>query len=267
MSRKKILIPIIILTLIIIILVIVLNPSRRYQKMSISEDKWDSIIESRTYSANLTIDEIRFNDYDLVIDKDSNTIYYSLVNDSKMKYNPNVSFEASDDSAKLVILEDEITDEKVKSDYKFKMMIYNKDEYNTYDLACTDFPIVNINYNEVDGAGKKRNIPIDLYLFNNREKTPNRVTISDGKLDILDNENGSNDYKLTLFMDSIGRNRRENHVSIFDMDPHNEYLLTQAEEGGGQGPKNFKVELFINNDYKGQYSLRSNGGMQQQPPK
>ena len=185
MNRKKILIPIIILTAIIIILIIVLNNAHRYNTLSISEDKWNSIIEERSRNKYLSLKWIKFNDYNLAIDKYNNKIYYSLINNSKTKYNPNVSFSTNADGVKLAILSDEMTDEKVHSNYEFKIMIYTSNEYHINKLICTDFPILNITYKNAVGENKNKNIDIDIYLFDNLENSTNRVTMSNGKLDII----------------------------------------------------------------------------------
>ena len=252
MKRIKVLIPVIILTAIIIILVIVLNPSKRYEKLSIDESKWESLQASRQVNDDLQLEKIEFNDYSLIIDEEADTIYYSIVNENQTKYNPNVSFEANEEHVKLAILKDKITDEKVHSDYQFKMMIYSHQEYHIYNLVCTDFPIVNIIYDTHGIMPKEKNIDVNISVFDNMEKSSKRVTNSQGILDIL-KDNGNKEYKLKLTTNSLGRNERENHLSIFQMDPHNEYLLTQEE---GIGKKSFKVEFFINNEYQGQYLLQ-----------
>ena len=255
MKRKKILIPIIIFTAIIIFLIIFLNPSHRYNKISGAENKWNSIKDARTENDNLVLEDIEFNDYNLIIDKNNNTLYYSLVNDSKNKYNPKITYRTIDKNVKIAILSDEITDEKVKSDYKFKIMIYNDEEYHIYDLICTDLPLLNIKYKE-DVGNKQKNIPIEIYLFNNLSNTTNKITLSSGKLKI--NE-GSLSFSLNKT--SPGKNVRDNKISILNMKPNSEYTLTQVMNKESENidtsgePKNHRVELFINNEYKGIYLL------------
>ena len=73
MSRKKLLITIIILTIIIILLISFLNSDKKYNSISINENKWNNIINSRTENLNLTLDSIKFNDYNLIIDNNKNT--------------------------------------------------------------------------------------------------------------------------------------------------------------------------------------------------
>ena len=256
MSRKKILMPIIIFTAIIIFLIIVLNPSTRYKNLSINESKWNSIKSKRTENKSVVLQDIKFNDYNLIIDKNNNTIYYSLVKTSKNKYNPNVSYSSNNKNVKLAFFEDEITDEKVKSNYKFKIMIYDDKDYNIYDLICTDFPILNIIYKEYVGD-KKKNIPMEMVLFNNLANTPNKITVSNGKLKI-----DENNYTFSLNMTTPGKNIRDNKISILNMKPNSEYLLTGinnveeiASKETGKEPRNHRVELFTNNEYKGIYSL------------
>ena len=264
MKKRKVLIPIILFTAIIIIFIIALNMSHKYENISISEEKWNSIINTRSENNNIKLQDIIFNDYRLIIDENNNTLYYSLINESKNKYNPNIRFIATDKNAKIAILSDEITDDKVKSDYKFKVMIYTQKEYHIYNLVCTDFPLLNITYNEGEEYSQK-NVPMEFYLFNNLNSTTNRVTISSGKFKTT--ENG---YTFSLKMKSPGKNIRDNRVSILNMKPHNEYTLTNIDdtyeidtkslnENYDKKPRDNRVLVFINNEYKGIYTLGYTG--------
>ena len=181
MSRRKILIPLIIFTIIIIIVIIMLNPSNKYSKLSINESKWNSIKQTRIENKNMILEDIVFNDYKLIIDEKNEILYYSLVNDSQNKYNPNVTYITNYKNVKLAVLLDEITDEKVKSNHQFKIMIYNEKEYHIYNLKCTDLPILNIRYNRNEEI-KQKNIPMEIYLFDNLSNIPNKITISSGKV-------------------------------------------------------------------------------------
>ena len=59
-----------------------------------------------------------------------------------------------------------------------------------------------------------------------------------------------------------GRTAMKNRISILNMGPHNEYILTEVnnleeneanvDEKNGQ-----RVEVFINNEYKGMYLIKS----------
>ena len=250
MSKRKIFVSVIIFTVVIVILIIALNPIHKYNRYFISESKWKAIQESRIENKNLVLEEINFNDYKLIIDENNNTIYYSLINDSQNKYNPNVSYSTNSKIANLAILSDEITDEKVKSNYQFKIMIYNEKEYHIYNLKCTDLPILNISYNSNEEINQK-NIPMEMYLFDNLTNIPNKITISSGKVKM-----NENNYIFSLHMLTPGKNKRDNRISILNMKPNSEYVLTPiSNELGNEIDRNHRVELFLNNVYKGIYSL------------
>ena len=259
MNRKKLLVTIIFLTIIIILLISFLNSDKKYNSISINENKWNNIINSRTENLNLTLDSIKFNDYNLIIDNNKNTIYYSLINESKTKYNPDVSYSEQDKNIKLAILKEEITDEKVHNNYEFKIIIYNKSEYKIYKLLCTNFPILNISYN-VNKANVSKKIPCEIYLFDNLTDIPNKITRSRGDFRKIDDEN--NIYRFSLIKISPGKNERKNRVSIFNMDPRSSYILNPVDKENSEIYKdkkdNHPVEFFINGEYMGLYILGYN---------
>ena len=257
MDRKKIVIPIIILTVIIIAFIIFLGISHEYRKLSVSEEKWNLLIASRTENSKLVIDEIGFNDYGLIIDNKTDTIFYSLVNSSSKKYNPKVDFTSNRKEAQIAILSDEITDEKVQSGHQFKIMIYTEKEYHIYHLVCTDFPILNLSYRQ-DVGDKHKNIPIKMYLFNNLSNSTNRVTISDGRLKV-----GQDGYHVSLSMITPGNNIRDNKISLFNMKPESEYTLRSENlyEQSKTDGNSHKVALFINNQYQGIFLLEAGKNM------
>ena len=253
MSRRKIIIPVIVFTVVIIFLIIAFNPNYKYNKLIVSESKWNDIKESRLENKNLVLKDIKFNDYKLIIDEKNNMLYYSLVNDSQNKYNPKVEYATNGKNAKMVILSDEITDEKIDSNHQFEMMIYDEREYHVYNLKCTKIPILNISFNKNQYI-KEKNIPMEMYLFDNLSNIPNKITISSGKLKLNDDS-----YIFSLHMLTPGKNRRDNKLSILNMKPNSEYILTKLDESqmDNKNVDNKKqiVELFLNNEYIGVYSL------------
>ena len=247
MDRNKVLIPVVIFTLIIIALIIIFNPSSNLKKLSVSESLWNSIIEDRKANNNLVLKDIKFNDYILIIDEKNNTLYYSVINEGNNKYNPSVSYTANAKKVKLAILEDVISDNILNN--KYKLMIYNDKEYHIYNLKITNLPILNISYNENEDI-KQNNIPMEMYLFDNKTNKPNKITISSGKI-----MTKGNSYLLYLQMLTPGKNKRDNRISILNMKPSNEYILTPIIN---ENYVNNRVELFINDEYKGVYSINGN---------
>lgn len=267
MNKNKILLPVIVFTAIIIILIILLNPSHEYNKLIVSESKWNNIKESRIENEELILEDIKFNDYKLIIDEKNNTLYYSLVNDSSNRHNPDISYNANNKNVKLAVLSEKITDEKVKNNYRFKIMIYDEKQYHIYNLKCTELPILNISYNK-DEEIKQKNIQMEMYLFDNLSNIPNKITISSGKIKM-----NEDNYIFSLHMLTPGKNKRGNKVSILNMRPNSEYILTkisntsdnlqEQEDSINIESKKNRVELFLNNEYKGVYYL---GYIQEKSP-
>lgn len=236
MSRKKILISVIIFTILIIILIIALNPSYRADSLYVSENKWNAIQKERTENKNLILKDIKFNDYKLIIDEKNNTLYYSIPKekDNVNNYKSNVSFRTNGSrDTKLAILSNSI-------------MIYNEREYHIYNLKYTNLPILNITYNRDEEINQK-NIPMEMYLFDNLSNIPNKITISMGKIKA---DEGS--YIISLHMLTPGKNKRDNKISILNMKPNSEYVLTKAMQATENSAT---VELFLNNEYKGIFSF------------
>ena len=252
MNKKIVLIIILILTILALLLVLISRPSYSFNSVSVDEKQWNSIISERTKLKSLTLEKIFFNDYELIIDEDSNKLYYSLVNNSSTKYSPSISFKASESGAKIAVLKDEIDDSKVMNNHEFKVMIYTEDSYKVYGLYCTMLPFLNITYDESELL--QVNIPMNIYIFDNLAKSTNRIIKSEGEFSIKEKKSGD-EYSFSMSVVSPGNNKRENMISLFNMEPHKEYLLKHSSEDKmGLG-----IEVFINNKYQGLYELDFNG--------
>ena len=62
MNKKWLLAIILVLTVIAITIILVLKSNTRYNKLVISNDKWNSIISNRSMSTSINIENIEFND-------------------------------------------------------------------------------------------------------------------------------------------------------------------------------------------------------------
>ena len=61
-----------------------------------------------------------------------------------------------------------------------------------------------------------------------------------------------------------GKNKRDNKISILNMKPDSEYVLTTIDnEEEMELDMNKRVELFLNDEYKGVYLLGTNEGKNQ----
>ena len=238
MNRKYTLGIILILTILTLGIILLLTTKERLEKHVIKDSKWNKIINNKKESNSIKLNEISFNDYNLLIDENNSIIYYSVVNSSK-KYNPIINY-TSDNKIKLA-LNEKITDNKKE----YKIMIYNNIYYHIYTLKITNNPIINFEYNKIDN--NKNIIPTNIELFDNNIDSPQKILKSKGNLII-----GDNDIKFSLIKESPGKNKRDNNISIFGMEKHNEYILKKINNE--EKNKNY-LEVFINNEYIGKYSL------------
>ena len=69
-------------------------------------------------------------------------------------------------------------------------------------------------------------------------------------------------YIFSLHMLTPGKNKRDNKLSILNMKPNNEYVLSKVNQDISQEDnlenKKHLVELFLNNEYQGIYLLGFN---------
>ncbi len=282
MNRKILLVLIIVFSLIGISFTIFLHPRLQFDTLTISEEEWNQIVQGRE-EGDLSLVYLKFNDYNLIIDEQNSKVYYSLIGTSSNKFSPFVSYKASSYGTQISILNDEITDDKIMNNHEFKVLVYNDTNYKTYGLYCTTFPMINVVYDDSLNE-QEHNIPMSIHLFNNNANGINRVVKSDGILNKVAMEDGTYNYRFSLVMTTTGNNERENVISLLQMQPSNEYFLNLINVGQNNSPirnnmrtpramnkipfrisgdnmpdsnrKNEKnVELFINNEYIGLYSL------------
>ncbi len=239
MTRKKLLIIILVLTLLSTGTILLLKSNTKYNKLVITEDKWNSIINTRNINTSISFENLEFNDYNLLIDNENSIIYYSIVDSSK-KYNPSIKYLTN--KKVHIAINSNITDDKLEDSSALKIMLYTAKEYRIYSLVLTKYPILNINYSN----DNMKDVMIEI--FDNDPSSPQRVIKSQGRFKRLD----SKTYSFELFKESLGNNKRKNHISIFGMEKRDEYLIKKVE----QINNNDKYALvFINNKNIGLYSL------------
>ena len=252
--KKKIvlLVVIVLLTVLAIVLHFKFQPiGKKYSEMILDSESWNSIVGSRNYNENLSLEEISFNGYRLLLNNDTNMIYYSLIMDSKNKYDPKVSYQANSDNVNLAIFQDEITEDKVKDGHEFSVMIYNETDYRIYHLKCTEYSLIDIRY-DTSKDWKKDDRLSDVFVFNNQENSINRIVVSKGYFEIGD----EGYYKLALFSLSPGKSKRDSKVQILKLKPSNNYFLEKMNEIREEDEKaGGLVELFINGVPQGIYGI------------
>ena len=242
--KKTVLGILLVLTILTIIFLLFINHKKRYNSLIIEKEKWEEIQEERKESTNLELEKIEFNDYNLFLDNENSRVYYSIVN-STYKYNPSIFFKANQ-KVKLKFNE-EITNEKLDEVDSLKIMIYNDKEYRIYSLVVTNYPLLNINYDEEEITNKK--LPMEFELFDNHVESKQRVLKSTGFIKVIEK---NREYALNLTKESLGHNKRENYISIFGLEKRDEYFIKKTESNE---KKERYVYFFINNKVNGIYSF------------
>ena len=238
------------LTVLAIGVVLLLTSNTKYNKLVINSEKWNEIVSNRNMDTSISFQNIKFNDYDLLIDEENSIIYYSIVNSSNM-YNPSIQYTTNNKKVKIAI-NNNISDDVFEQTDTLKIMLYNDNDYRTYSLVVTNYPLLSVIYKEEPKNNKK--IDIELELFDNHVDSPQRLLKSDGKLKIVEE---NTEYSFSLIKESIGRNKRENHISIFGMEKRDEYTIKVANT---VNDNERYVHFFINNKHVGLYTLEFKEG-------
>ena len=239
MNKKYLLIIILVISIIFISLIL-LSIKPKYDKYIISKKEWEQIIINKENNSDIYLETISFNDNKLIIDKTNSTIYYSVI-DSMKKYNPSIKYTTNDKSLKLVI-----NKALSNNNDSQELMIYNDNNYHTYKLVTTDYPLLNL-YNMTQEAYKTT---VDVEAFDNHIKSNQRLTKSQGELNTIDENNL---YTLKLKKESLGHNSRKNPIALFGLDKNNRFILESTDS---TNKRERYIHLFFNNEYKGIYIIK-----------
>ena len=239
MNRNKIFLIILFVSLILISIVLFISTNKKYNKMIINNVEWNEIISSRKKSTELQLTELIFNDYKLFIDEDKSIVYYSIV-DINSKFNPSFRFKTNGSSK--IAFNNSLEEDKFENNNFYKLIIYDKNYYHEYSICLTNYSLINISGKNID-----EDTSVGIELFDNHISRPQRYLKSDARLIIDDNK-----YFLKLKKESIGRNKRNNPISILGFDKTNELVL---KKDCYLDEKTKYVRLFINSKYDSIYCI------------
>ena len=138
---------IILLVLSVLLLVMVLrleHAEGTFSSLQISAASLQSITEARKEAEDSLVSAVRFNGEKLFYDRKGNTFYYSLVEDDRRRFDPEVTFESASGNVKLRFLESSITEENIRENKTWQMIAYDQNFYSVSSLKCTTLPLVNI---------------------------------------------------------------------------------------------------------------------------
>lgn len=256
-----------------------LGGTQRLSDISISEEAFEKLKEMRKESGEGLLKELRFDEETLLFDKGDNTFYYSMPEGRQNADNPYIGKKADDASVKLAFGDMEITRDSIREDHTFKLIAYNDNFYSEYNLKCTTLPLMNIDC--LDEITRK-NVPMNMTLFDNGRKATQKVITSDGNIHIRGASTSKypkKSYRLSLTQSSVGGNQRTNDVSLLGMRQDDDWILYPAYNdqekirnvfssnlwkytcakdnslGLDNGMEYKYLELFMNGEYWGLYAL------------
>ena len=245
----------------------------KYSNLIISEENWNSIIDSRKMKEELLISDIEFNNFELVYDKANKVYFYSMIKDEK-GYKPRISYHKDDEKIK-VAFKRYIDDELIEKNQKLEMLIYNDNDYNVINIVCTKLPILTIDYDEL--ITNETYVTMNMYLYDNRKDIVKRDISSSGNIRYRGVTALNYDKKGYRF--NLVDNNQNNHISLLGMRKDDDWILYAAYNDQEKirnvfstrlwyeccrGNNTYKVansmqykyvELFMNGEYNGLYAL------------
>ena len=236
MQKKTVFIIILILTIFLLGSAILLTRTTRYENLVISEDKWERIIEEQTKDTSLQLKSMSLNDYPLIIDDNNHKVYYAHVETSK-KDNPTVQYTGNDNRLKMFFKD------SYQKENPINVIITNGEKYRIYTLYSINNPMINIHYQDISTGTTKG----DITVIDNQVAATQKVIKTSASITITK----ENNYIISMRQKSVGRNDRENNISILGITMDHEFQLTK--NATKENPTILSV--FINDEYLDDYQL------------
>ncbi len=261
--------------LLLLLLEIIVGTGVSFHDLVISQGEWTGIMTEREETDEDLISSLNFDGQNLTYDRLENRWLYSVVDGSSTAYDPLVRVRG--EAAKIAVLSEELSEEMVEKSEVRKLMAYTDDVYRVYDIAVTTLPIVSLDYDgELTLTSEQTG---QMKVFDNRSGAKQRVTISDmavHKRGGVSLKADKPSLKVSLTMESLGGNKRNNFLSLLGMRQDDDWVLysavdtinnvfssnlwdeTSAENnslGVHNGYEYKYVELIVNGEYEGLYAL------------
>ena len=261
-----------------------------WDTLYISDKDYQAISTSTNLSGVPLTTEIYFDDQHLLYDENSNTFYYSLIEDSPSAYTPVI--ELADNTISAAVYGEAISMDMISSNRPIKLVLMRGNTASISDLICTTLPIMNIDIAQdiIDANGYDDTfdiaeyVPSAIYLFDNRAdfdgKT--RSVVSDSKIRRRGQTNLANPakgYRITLLEDKNDMDGERNKENLLGLRNDDDWILynayrdyekirnvfsmnlwhdsfKNANEWQVDNSTEYRyLELFINNHYHGLYAI------------
>jgi hypothetical protein len=276
-----------ILSILMFAALIMIKATPHHNMLLERQEKLDEIIAIRKSTDNL-LQELRFNQYILPYDAQTKTFYYSVPKTGRHRFNPLVSWEASEKDVSLSFIGQPFSQLGMQMNQRYVFVAYTGSSYAIYGLILTSLPIITIRTENTDVSPERpigdEDIMAQFRLYDNRSNATvyQRSISSQASMHVRGQTSRAypkKSYKLSLKQRSLGGNQRNNLVSLLGMEQDDDWILyaafndpermrntfshqlwheisTQRENiGMNTGTTGKFVELFINNRYWGIYVL------------
>ncbi|SHJ45738.1 CotH kinase family protein [Pseudobutyrivibrio xylanivorans] len=255
----------------------------------INDELYTKITSKFSPSAIPLTTNVYFDKQPLIYDSDTNTFYYSLIENNADSYNPEA---ITDTGINVALHGPAIDDNTIARNTPIELIIYDNTSYSISNLICTTLPVMDIRIddNMVSQLGLDDTFDImdytgsTVYLFDNRADFDgaSRVIKSDAKV----KRHGQTTvnypmkgYRLSLLADKNdldGENNKENFLGLRkdddwilsatykDYEKVRNVFATNLWYDSATGHNEWKVnnstkyafvELFFNGHYHGLYGL------------
>ena len=255
----------------------------------IDDAAYESIVTSRMPSELPLTINISFDGQSLIYDSDTNSFYYSVVENSDTAFCPEV---LTDEGLTVSLHGPEISPEIIAANQPIEIVIYNKESFSIANLVCTTLPVMNVAIDEATVAEQGLDDTFDIisytgstvYVFDNRADFDDvsRTTISDAKIRRHGQSTAGyplKGYRFSLLSDKNdfeGEKRKENLLglrkdddwvlsasyrdyekvrNVFSMNLWYESCTDHNQWRVNNSTQYKYIELFFNGHYHGLYAL------------
>lgn len=244
----------------------------RLTELMVSAAEISEITSARTKVDEISLEDIRFDDYSLICDKSTHQWYYSLIEESSSARDPFVTV-TSGEKISIVFEENTLDDELIAANEPLRFLIYTDKTYMEGEIVCTRLPLINIEVTDttyalednsqaadydstnplsLNDSGepiKFADTEIKISVFDNRASlaASSRITESSARAHIRGSSSVYRDkksYRVSLTQTSAGNNIRGNDVSLLGMRADDDWILYAAATEGSRLRNIFSTNLW-----------------------
>lgn len=293
-------------------LIVLQNKNGKFEQLNVTDEDYKNIIISREYTEDLLIKDFKMNGFPVALSRrNENGIdsisklreypleleqhpdypegnsgmlgdryLYSIIEGQKSAYNPLVNYNYEGERVKVAIKDAHITEDRIKSNYEYKMVAYTSSKYHEYIINVTTLPIIQIDYDNKISKWDYSDAKINV--FDNRKLSNRNVYATDARIRLRGASTidfPKRAYRISLKEESIGLNNRKSYQSLLGLREDDDWLLYPAYNdqekvrnvfcsnlwknananhnkfGVDNGMEYRFCELLINGEYRGLYAL------------